>query len=239
MSKYSTDIKSSSKKNKRLLIATAFVCAIVFIFLGCDRETRHQVLTFFFEGVPPLDGDPNEASGLSLVRTVVAEDGTSTMVPVIHKTPEELAILEQSHSSKHKIIKDCDKCHEGNMRSGRTQLKKTMPDLCYTCHKNLGRLGGKLHGPFAVGACIFCHEPHRSKYVHLQKYPQPELCYRCHKQQEILNIKDHEKMIKQICTNCHDPHASLLPKLLKPVTVTETDPNETELNPISEIKPLQ
>jgi predicted CXXCH cytochrome family protein len=237
MSKNSTDIKSNSNKSNRSLVATAFVCAFIFVFLGCDRQARHNILTFFFEGVPPLDGDPNGQSFTSVVTSGGTVYESIPVIPEIPKTPEELALLSESHSSKHKFLRDCAKCHAGSMSSGRRELRKSMPGLCYSCHKDFSNKGDFLHGPLNVGACIICHDPHQSKYVNLQKDPQPKLCYRCHTRQEIRSIVDHEKILELKCTNCHDPHVSSLPKLLKAITIDQGDPNETDPNSINENVP--
>lgn len=227
MSKNFSDKKSRSIK-KRSMTAAAVACAVVFVFLGCDRQSRYEILTFFFEGVPPLDGDPN-AVGVTASSTHT-ENGEDTTTVIIEKpkTPAEIAFSIQKHHSSHKILKDCDKCHEGSLSSGRRELRKPLPDMCYSCHKDFSRSGKYLHGPINVGECVFCHDPHRSSFVKLQKDPQPKLCYNCHRRESISEIKNHEKVLDLICTNCHDPHASSQPKLLKPNAVTFNDPNQTD-----------
>ncbi|MCP4668020.1 MAG: hypothetical protein GY849_16850, partial [Deltaproteobacteria bacterium] len=48
------DNSGKSSKGKRVLVLV-MVWAWVFCAWGCDRQARHQVLTFFFTGVPPLE----------------------------------------------------------------------------------------------------------------------------------------------------------------------------------------
>jgi len=196
---------------RKLIILCSMMLAGVFpvIVAGCDREARYKILTFFFEGVPPLDG---EKDAVETEITTVDE----SLQPAVAQKKNVSRILQQRRSSKHDSVADCNKCHMGGMGSGKRQLIRPMPDLCYSCHTNYHAGGGYLHGPIAVGECVFCHDPHRSKYVHLQKAPQPKLCYQCHVLEGIKLVAGHQEMQDTICTDCHDPHVSSMENLLKP-----------------------
>ncbi len=178
-------------------------CVLLAVISGCNRGARHKVLTFFFEGVPPLDADRQAAD-------------TKTPVEELPTVADEKStrITRQTDPSEHDPGGDCNQCHlEGSWDKNR--LAKSLPDLCYSCHTNYSNAGGFLHGPIAAGECAFCHEPHQSKYIHLQKAPQPDLCYRCHLQEDIGSIADHRDEEHQICTECHDPHMGSTRNLLK------------------------
>ena len=210
---------------RKLIILCSMMLAGVFpvIVAGCDREAKHKILTFFFEGVPPLDG---EKAGETATTTI---DGS--LQPVVEE--EAVSIKsKQLGSVRHEPARNCEsnKCHIGGMNSGQQGLVEPMPDLCYSCHTDYHTCGDNLHGPIAVGECVFCHDPHRSKYVHLQKAPQPELCYQCHVPEEIKLVAGHQEMQDTICTDCHDPHVSSMEKLLKPVVRDEENPNTVNLS---------
>lgn len=184
---------------------------------GCTDETRHKILTFFFEGVPPIGGE------ITSEETVRTPD--DPLKPAAEEKEPVSRRSKQSHSTKHEPVSDCNKCHIGGMNSGRRELVEAMPYLCYSCHTNYHEAGAYLHGPVSVGDCVFCHDPHRSKYIHLQKAPQPKLCYQCHVVADMRSIPGHLQMQDTICTDCHDPHVSSERKLLKHVGGRDEDPN--------------
>jgi len=37
------------------------------------------------------------------------------------------------------------------------------PELCYNCNDDYTVSASFIHGPVAVGQCLFCHNPHKSK----------------------------------------------------------------------------
>ncbi len=210
---------------RKLIILCSMILAGAFLVIvtGCDREAKHKILTFFFEGVPPLDGEKAGETGTTTI--------DESLQPAVEKKPVGTK-LKQRRSVTHAPVGDCEsnRCHIGGMNSGQRELVEPMPDLCYSCHTNYHTCGDSLHGPVAVGECVFCHDPHRSKYVHLQKAPQPELCYQCHVPEEIKLVADHQEMRDTICTNCHDPHVSSMENLLKPVVRDEENPNTVNLS---------
>ncbi|MCF7958406.1 MAG: hypothetical protein K9M57_08165, partial [Phycisphaerae bacterium] len=120
-----------------------------------------------------------------------------------------------SWRSRHEPVRDCTRCHVDGMRWDRKQFKRPLPQLCYECHTNYGLATGHLHGPVAVGACLYCHEPHQSKYPNLLRVQPPQLCYQCHQESDILSLASHQKIDPTRCNTCHDPHISPLRKLLK------------------------
>ena len=196
-------------------------CVFLVVLTGCDRVARHKVLTFFFEGVPPLDSDSQ------------AEDMAATVEesPAAAVLKEDAAkVARQTVSSRHEAGKDCQQCHLEQGSWNRRRLTKTVPDLCYSCHTDYSTANGYLHGPIAAGDCVFCHEPHQSKYIHLQKAPQPKLCYQCHLREDIASMANHQDKQHEICTECHDPHTGSTRNFLKPELESKNNSNPVDLS---------
>ena len=165
-----------------------------------DPATRHRILTFFFDGVPPLEGEADQAK----------ETG-SAAVP---GEPDEPRTVWYVHEAN----KDCSQCH-GQRKKGffsrQVNLVATIPELCYTCHTGYARLEGYVHGPVALGQCLFCHDPHKTRNKYLLRKPQPELCYLCHDEGDITMIAAHAEQSPSECTRCHEGHTSSTRHLLK------------------------
>ena len=192
---------------QKRIIRDAVILAGVFLMIvaGCDRAARHKVLTFFFEGVPPLDSKP-QAAGTQ----TIAEESEVTAAN------QKAAVIDrQTGASKHEPSKDCYQCHMKQGGWNQERLAESLPDLCYSCHTNYSAAGGYLHGPLAVGECLFCHDAHQSKYLHLQKTPQPQLCYQCHLPEDLESVAQHQDVKRQICTECHNPHVGSTRNFLK------------------------
>ena len=176
---------------------------MLLVFLGifvvsCDEVEHRDVLTFFFEGVPPLEGQLTE----ELV------DSDSQGLSRTH--PKEPWFIHQPR-------KDCTLCHDKSKQrvfSSQTYLRKPVPELCYQCHVDYTTSASYVHGPVAVGRCLFCHNPHKSRIEHLLVEPEPELCYLCHNIDTVSLIPAH--LVKQqfACTDCHNAHTSSVKYLL-------------------------
>ena len=118
----------------------------------------------------------------------------------------------------HEPRKDCTNCHDKTRQrgmSGQTYLKVPVPELCYQCHSNYTTTYQYVHGPVAVGQCLYCHNPHASKIKSLLIESEPQLCYRCHNQFSIELVPAHFSKRITMCTICHNPHASSIRTLLK------------------------
>ena len=166
--------------------------------VSCDEVEHYKTLTFFFDGVPPL-----RQEGL-LTNSNFQE---STQI-----SPKQLWYV-------HEPQKDCTLCH-GNRKQQRgfslqVRLTAPVPKLCYGCHADYTVSASFVHGPVAVGQCLFCHNPHKSKIEHLLKEPEPKLCYQCHNINTIELIPAHFKNQQFACTGCHNAHASPVKALLK------------------------
>lgn len=208
---------------REVLVCVLGLFIVFFSFcLGCNDVERHRILTFFFEGVPPVDA---VFRPVGIRRTRVGIDGSTTIGIVDER---RVRIAQQKRGSQHASASQCDKCHFGRMGANQGRLAKPVPELCYSCHDNFETGDGNLHGPIVVEECMFCHESHQSAYVHLQKAAQPDLCYRCHLREDMGTIVDHEDKLDTICTDCHDPHTSSMKKFLKPGARLVADPNSID-----------
>jgi predicted CXXCH cytochrome family protein len=170
---------------------------------SCDPVERHKVLVFFFDGVPPLG---SETEGFE---EDILADGSEDEIAM--SRPKEIIFI-------HEPYQQCSRCHgelEQQGFSRRTELAAPVPNLCYECHDDYTISAVVVHGPVALGECIFCHDPHQSRNEHLVKKPEPELCYLCHSVDIIESIEKHQTETLLECTNCHDAHSSETRGLLK------------------------
>lgn len=169
-------------------------------FVSCDEVKHHEALTFFFDGVPPL-------------RPEMLQEG-----PVDSNSLEPVQAGQKPAWYVHEPTKDCSICHGIPKRRGFSRHKHLIapvPKLCYNCHKDYTVSASFVHGPVAVGQCLFCHNHHKSKIEHLLKAPEPELCYLCHDRNTVELIAAHLPKQLSTCTDCHNAHASSAKALLK------------------------
>ncbi|MDD2271070.1 MAG: cytochrome c3 family protein [Desulfuromonadaceae bacterium] len=183
---------SSVKRYSRLLLAILSILALS----GCSRQTRHQALTFFFTGVPPLEEkqadhttalDPpprsKDESGRSPKSSQKAlPPGQQETLPVVPAAPQLF-----SHTVW--AIGNCSVCHEGNGRfgfqPGGTAKSSSAQKLFYS--------GGGMPGNLRL--------------------PKDKICTACHTDKTGLRaIKDdlwlHNTTAKGDCLACHDAHQS-------------------------------
>ncbi len=187
----------------KLLIIWLVSMAFILIAVNCKKVQRHKVLTFFFDGVPPLEGE------------VIEVEDSNQPVLVAQQTVSKPQIIWYEHEP----YKDCNvQCHGGNKRGGvlgSVRLVKTVPELCYDCHNDYTKSSKFVHGPIAVGECGFCHNPHKTNQKYLLKKAIPELCYQCHEESIIESIPTHAEKKLSKCNDCHEAHAGSTRGLLK------------------------
>src|SRR5438132_1640960 len=104
------------------IMVLAAVFGGLWLAAGCASDTRHQVLTFFFDGVPG-PGNTNV--------TVTAVSDEAAPVPVEKPPP----LPPPDLSSVHPPFRDqkCSQCHLPDTGMG---LRQPAPKLCWTCHKD-------------------------------------------------------------------------------------------------------
>ena len=160
--------------------------------LSCAPEKQHEVLTFFFDGVPPLGGPEQTKPSRSRRRRPppgrAAQAGARRLRAQAHSRREWVRRLPQPAAS--------------------FALVKPLAELCITCHADKTRQFPQMHGPVAVGECAECHDGHRSAYPHLLLKPVPTVVlpmprpnapgrktWGCPRPSDDAD-----------CTNCHNPH---------------------------------
>jgi predicted CXXCH cytochrome family protein len=189
-------------------VITIILSIILITVLSCDEEERHETLTFFFDGVPPLEGEG------------VADVNSSEQVE------QQLSQEAGPVWIVHKPSKECSNCHDMTKkpRWATPEFTKEPLQLCYDCHPNSNYSGSTdyVHGPVAIGDCMRCHNPHRSKNKHLLKLPVPDICYQCHEKEDIESIIDHSEESLSECLECHVGHSSPARGLLRKSRKTES-----------------
>lgn len=175
----------------RLLLVIISVLSIS----GCSRQTRHQTLTFFFTGVPPLeekrtehsaafDSPPNakEQSGKT------TEKSQETLPSGQQKTSPIVPAVPQLFSHTVWDAGDCSPCHEGIGTFGFKAAEK--PNKRTT---KLFNSGGGMPGKL--------------------RHPKEKICTTCHTDKSGLraikeNLWLHNSTAKGDCLACHDAHQS-------------------------------
>ncbi len=149
----------------------AVVIFMLGLVVGCSKVRQHRVLTFFFDGVPPLGLEYLDPNSLEYLRLV--ESGEFV-----------------TQSSLHEPFTKCVGCHDDGTERvfGAGGMNMEIPGLCFNCHEDTRQLQPYVHGPVAVGECLLCHDPHRSSHKKLLKKPIPVLCLECHDARAIVQI---------------------------------------------------
>ena len=156
---------------------------------GCEGKAAYQVLSFFFDGVPPPGGPKQE----------------------VDKAGKKVAAQVQSTYREHGpyAARMCNGCHD----RGSNKLLLPIEELCFQCH-TLNIKKKYIHGPLASGGCKICHAPHGSNYPFLLISEPKEFCLHCHSRKDIL-MRDVHRETDEQCTVCHDAHSSDNAYLLK------------------------
>ena len=186
------------------------VLAVIIGILGCDPKTKYKVLTFFFDGVPPLPGMPGYG-----MEPIIGPDG----LVIDFDDPRAQAFLARDRARQAKAednagevisfshppytTRKCMACHDKNK-----SFSAVTTETCQSCHKAYydTQWNDWVHGPVALGKCSMCHTPHTSIYRGLLNKPARDLCLSCHKEARILARPHHAEAAFKPCGACHDPH---------------------------------
>ena len=174
---------------------TFAACAAVTLLLAgtaCNPPARHAALTFFFDGVPPLQAPP--APGQE-----VAAAGAAAQRPVVRY---------REHGPY--AAKLCNSCHEST--SG-NRFVAPREKLCAHCH-DLGPDKKIQHNPMASGDCLSCHDAHSSRQPFLLIAEVTSVCSGCHEKDALPQDAVHTEAGNP-CNDCHDPHQSDNENLLR------------------------
>lgn len=199
---------------------------------GCSTEARHEVLTFFFTGVPAPGAEQSD---------VKETKKTGEAAPATKPRRREFFQEPQFFAHGPYGAGQCDKCHAvttskpfrteaagaitaapaAERKSIGPRLAAPLKELCLTCHGDKAYAVAQaqalwMHGPVAEGWCVACHSPHRSErqYMLLGKN-NVELCTGCHRKPDLLQTAAHQKEPEADCLACHNPHSGRSASLLK------------------------
>jgi predicted CXXCH cytochrome family protein len=213
---------SGRRTNRRRLCQAAVLCVLI-VLTGCDRGTRHKVLTFFFTGVPPLE-EQNRST----------DEGRAGAAA--SKLPGEKPAPPKLYNHPHYASGRCDKCHDvpsnfrllGQKKIGGTPFRKgggspgkilaPIEELCVGCHQDkssaeLQSAALWLHSPAAKGECRSCHDAHQSTHSHILLKDRQLICGGCHFQSPVMQRGDHQD--PATCLGCHNPHLGINRCMLK------------------------
>jgi len=204
-------------RQKPALILFASITLSIAFLTGCDKYTKHEVLTFFFTGVPPLETIEPQIALKIIPQTEVKKVAAKERLPSEHG-PYAAGECYQCH----KVNEEQNKFQVGSFPSLQSlprELLLPKNEICLECHTTKTLISAFtsdlwLHGPVSAGMCTTCHHPHRAGYPHLLlQESSKQLCSQCHIDDSITMIEEH--MQERECTFCHNPHVGKDRFLLK------------------------
>lgn len=229
-------IRMKRNRDNSLIYCIVLACFFLMFASGCDKYARHEVLTFFFTGVPPIDGEEDLQSESSLSRGLTIEERREKKRIEAKRMVEEQKIPSYVHGPY--ASGQCYLCHSTassatfrtfvkkrsgtkGTQMGGVSLRLVMEEnkLCIDCHaeKSVDVAYGKglwVHGPVSKGICTACHSPHQSPYEYmLLTGNSKDMCSKCHAEGFIEETEDHLRGDE--CTSCHNPHVGKSRFLLK------------------------
>ena len=151
------------------------------------------MLTFFYDGVPPLDGAVQLEMDLSQAAVEDAGDEPAAGARVKQRF--------YSHPAYRKNL--CGGCHDAE---GGKLLKTVREGLCRKCHPDKPAKKEFVHGPVAVNGCLACHHFHKAPYPKVLIADEQSLCFRCHVAEELSAGGYHATIKEEHCVDCHDSH---------------------------------
>ena len=194
----------------------------VIVVAGCSVEKNHELLSFFFDGVPePGTGVPGAAGA-------AGTGGRPAPRPIV-----------SSHSAFRE--RRCEDCHGetggfGLVVTGFSDLDAT---VCRNCHGQVLEQYPRMHGPVAAQECLWCHWPHESTNPYLLAQAPPDLCLGCHgfELRGLPQPPEHADLGRD-CLDCHRGHGGPQRYFLKRLDAAPPAAGETETTP-SGIEPKE
>ncbi|UCE71701.1 MAG: hypothetical protein JSU99_10525 [Nitrospiraceae bacterium] len=210
------ELKRRGRQRYALMMLVSIAFMLTFIS-GCDKYSKQRVLTFFFTGVPPLEGNASKAQVALLVQSEGKKAAVRKNWPSTHG-PYGAGQCYLCHVMKG----ESKELFSGSFPSYQSLPKELLlpkNEVCIECHttksftsaftKNLW-----IHGPVSAGMCTTCHHHHHSSFSYLLlKKSSKELCSQCHIEESITKIEEH--LEDKECTFCHNPHLGKNRFLLK------------------------
>ncbi len=190
------------------LVPLTLAAGLIALGFGCGIEqamkNNYAFWSRFIDGIP--DPAARKAAGL-------AYGGADPETFIEHPPYAEGSCLE---------------CHRNP-----TQSRLTIDDshICLKCHEEKPTEYAKMHGPVAVGACMWCHDPHSSPLPYLLRARTPGLCLQCHAIEESVGPHADQEAATRSCLDCHVGHGGESAYYLQPEAVLpplEPDPGPAE-----------
>lgn len=226
--------KKTSRKVLTAYVVTASM-AIALLLVGCSAPTRHEVLTFFFTGVPE-PGQEEQARKAQLTAAQAAAEAEQRKELATAAEQREYEPAEYVHGPFG--AGRCPACH-GVSRpvgqgSGRVEslgaftsvgtgqpFAVPVKELCIGCHTQQGAVFAERkdlwrHAPVASGRCTLCHDPHSAPRRYLLRADNSiELCTQCHVMADLLKTPAHARDPRADCLACHNAHVGETAALLR------------------------
>lgn len=180
---------------ERAPILLILLPGLLIMAAACSREATHRVLTFLYDGVPPLD------AGLPLPEVEMSEASAEATEDEQAGRGKSKRQAFYSHPAYRNNL--CGGCHD--VDRGRL-LKTAREGLCQTCHPDKPPKRKFVHGPVATNGCLACHLYHKSRYPKVLITDAQSLCFRCHVNEELTTDKHHATIKEERCVDCHDAH---------------------------------
>jgi predicted CXXCH cytochrome family protein len=171
-------------------IILAALLGLALALAACTESTKYRVLSVFFDGVPKPGQKPPEGAG-------PGGPGSTEAGPA--PAPRPVTYVHPPFREDR-----CGACHDPT--DGQL-LRTPQQGLCQGCHSDVPGSAPFVHGPVAVGDCLFCHNPHASAYPNILLDDATALCFRCHDPADLTKGPYHATVGSQPCIDCHDPHA--------------------------------
>jgi predicted CXXCH cytochrome family protein len=205
------------------VVAMMIALSTVYIS-GCTPKAKHEVLTFFFTGVPDPFAEPDEDDEVVAIK--------------IRKKKRQGFFQEPKYFIHGPYAaRECGKCHSSELprqfqfgKANKTlrpnrygpRLAYRPEKLCITCHEDKSdvvarSLGLSVHEPVATGMCVKCHDPHKAtrQYMLMGKNTV-ELCsIACHDNDGFQDRGTHIASKGKDCLECHNPHVGKTEQLLR------------------------
>jgi predicted CXXCH cytochrome family protein len=109
------------------------------------------------------------------------------------------------------------KLTEENRWLSESLLKKSQPDLCFTCHRTIqAQFALPTHHrvPEGLMKCTDCHNAHGTFQRPLLKKANWEACVACHTEKRGPFVFEHAAVKVEGCVICHTPHGAVTRNLL-------------------------
>lgn len=211
-------------------IGTAAALVLLLLAAGCSAPSRERWLNALFDE-PPRPAAQAAADGGPAPAAAAAD---SAVVAGSSHAPYGAGACQVCHDLSGSTSfpggggwpgREPDARRAAQSRKPATsetaRLRMPVDRLCGGCHNDLDAETLALthlvvHGPLAVGDCVYCHDPHRSRSPRLLKRADAsELCVSCHDQETAEKRCSHPEAAARPCLDCHEPHASQRRGLLR------------------------